>query len=380
MAKRRKEKDEEEVEEADFKIPKFNEKAFVSKEKEKMRATFLSFIFGFIIAFITFGFWVLLTNSPFQWTLVFLFGLFNASWLRYLFSRFNIDESVLERKGQFAAYAVYFLTWLFILIILVNPPFYDGESPVINAVSLPDMQETGGTVNVVAHVVDNSGIKNNEVQFKLNYNESVIVEETIKLENNIFEYEFLNPDNNLGTFSYIIQTEDNLGKTTQFNGTFVYDNDVIKIPEPPGASIFPGPSITYATDIKIDVKADADWVYYTVDGETINVTKDADDKYYSTTASYKGWEKNTKPTVKIYAKVIHYFENIPIAFNNSIVDNTEYYFNVSDDNEIGDLDSPVPTLPQPITVTVPGFELFIALISLIAVVLFFKYKKKHQRR
>ena len=378
MAKRRKEKDEEE--ESDFKIPKFDEKAFITKEKEKIRATVLSFLFGIVISFITFGFWMLLVDNPLQWGLVFLFGLFNASWLRYIFVRFKIEESILERKGQFSSYMIYFLTWLFVLIVLVNPPFYDGEAPTINAVSLPNMQETGGTVKIIAHVKDNSGIQNNEILFTLLHNDTTITEERTTLQNNIFIYEFTNQDNVLGSFSYTLQTEDNTGKTTQFEGTFAYDNDIIKIPEPSKANVAPGPSITYATDIKIDVKADVDWVYYTVDGETINVTKEDEDIFYTTNAKYKGWEKNSQPTIQVYAKVIHYFENIPTAFNNSIVDNTIYYFNVSNDNEIGDIDSPIPNLPQPKTITVPGFELILVIASLIAVVLFFKYKKRYQRR
>jgi hypothetical protein len=374
MAKRRKEKDAEE--DVDFKIPKFDEKAFITKEREKIKATVLSFIFGFIVAIITFGFWILLTESPFQWTLVFLFGIFNASWLRYLFIRFNIDEVILERRGQFLSYAIYFLTWLFVLIILVNPPFYDAEHPKIQVVALPEIQEVDGTVKIVAYVTDNSGIKNDAVYFTLSYNDSIIGEEIGKLDENIFEYEFKNTEKKLGSFAYELQTEDNTGKITTKEGSFSYNDDVIKVPEPSDADKYPGQTINYATDIKIDVKTDVDWVYYTVNNKTINVTKERDENYYITSAKYKGWGKNSQATVQVHAKLIHYFENIPIPFNNSIIDNTLYFFNVSDDNEIGSIDSPIPKLPQPKTILVPGFEIILIFISLITVGLFFKHKKK----
>jgi len=45
MAKRRKETEDEE-EKVDFKMPKFDEEAFVRKEKEKIKTTFISFVFG----------------------------------------------------------------------------------------------------------------------------------------------------------------------------------------------------------------------------------------------------------------------------------------------------------------------------------------------
>jgi hypothetical protein len=376
MAKRHKDKEDKE-EELDFKLPKFNEEEFVKKEKEKIRATFISFIFGVIIAFITFGFWMLLSASPFQWMLTFLFGLFTASWLRYLFIRLKIEEKVLERKGMFTSYAIYFLTWLFVLIILVNPPFYDGDAPTIQHVALPDMQEINGTVKIIAHVTDNTRIQNNDVLFTLSYNGSTLVDDTFKIDdNNIFSYEFTNPDKNLGTYSYTLKASDPNGLTTKINGSFEYDNDVIKIPVPAGANTYPGPQVSYANDIKIDVKASVDWVYYTVDGNLINVTA-RQGGYYVTSPEFKGWVRNSVDTVHVFAKKIHYFENIPIAFNNSIVDTATYYFNVSNDNEIGQKEVEVPTLPQPRMVSVPGFEAYMIIIGLAAAVLIFKYKKKH---
>lgn len=376
MAKRHKDKEDKE-EELDFKLPKFNEEEFVKKEKEKIRATFVSFIFGIIIAFITFGFWMLLSASPFQWMLTFLFGLFTASWLRYLFIRLKIEEKVLERKGMFTSYAIYFLTWLFVLIILVNPPFYDGDAPTIQHVALPDMQEINGTVKIIAHVTDNTRIQNNDVLFTLSYNGSTLVDDTFKIDdNNIFSYEFTNPDKNLGTYSYTLKASDPNGLTTKINGSFEYDNDVIKIPVPAGANTYPGPQVSYANDIKIDVKASVDWVYYTVDGNLINVTA-RQGGYYVTSPEFKGWVRNSVDTVHVFAKKIHYFENIPIAFNNSIVDTATYYFNVSNDNEIGQTEGEVPTLPQPRMVSVPGFEAYMIIIGLAAAVLIFKYKKKH---
>ena len=98
MAKRREQKDE--TESKDFEMPKFDKEGFINKEKEKIKATFIAFAFAFVIALISFGFWVLLENSPFQWALVILFGIFSASWIQYLFKQFSVDMEKIERKGK----------------------------------------------------------------------------------------------------------------------------------------------------------------------------------------------------------------------------------------------------------------------------------------
>ena len=74
MAKKRKErKDEEEL---DFKLPKFDEGKFLKKERRNVKTLYISFIFGFIIAILSFSFWVLLSDSWIRWELVLLFGVF----------------------------------------------------------------------------------------------------------------------------------------------------------------------------------------------------------------------------------------------------------------------------------------------------------------
>ena len=105
MAKRREQKDETESKE--FEAPKFDKEGFISKEKEKIKATFIAFGFAFVIAIISFGFWVLLQDSPFQWTLVVLFGIFSASWVQYLFKHLSIDLERIEKKGLYTSFAIY---------------------------------------------------------------------------------------------------------------------------------------------------------------------------------------------------------------------------------------------------------------------------------
>ncbi len=79
------------------------------------------------------------------------------------FVRLNIDLTDYTNKNWFSSYAIYFFTWLVVLIVLVNPPFYDEDEPLINLVVLPDMQEPGGTVMILAKITDNSIIEKENI-------------------------------------------------------------------------------------------------------------------------------------------------------------------------------------------------------------------------
>jgi len=379
MAKKRKEKDEEK--EIDFKIPKFDEEKFIKNERQKIKITFLSFLFGVGVAFISFGFWVLLSGNDFRWELVLLFGVFTAAWLKYLFMRLSINIVELGRKGIFSSYAIYFFTWLLILIVLVNPPFYDDEAPRIEVVTLPSAQEFGGTVKIVAKITDNVGV--DDIDFVLTYpNDTSYHPTNFTFENNIFSYTYENNDGINGTYNFTLLATDFSGRKSskeKGKGNFEYSDDAIKLPEPSDANYPSGAEVTYTSDIKFDVKSDISRFYYSInEGEYINVTKD--DDYYKTSPKIKGWQRGMNVTVKAFADIIYYFDNLPTEFNNTIIDRGTYYFNISDVPEIGGVEPPEIKLPHPMFAQVPGFELLVFVVSLIIGIFIFKYRRKEGRR
>lgn len=372
MAKRRKEKAE--GEEFDFKLPKFDEEKFLKKERRNIKTTFLSFLFGLLIAVISFGFWHLLSGSTLRWELVLLFGVFSAAWLKYLFLRLNIDLTDFGKKGWFGSYAIYFVTWLIVLIIICNPPFYDEEPPRVEVVTLPGMQELGGTVQIVARITDNVGVEKQNIDFSLTYpNGTSESPQDFVFENNIFSYTYKNTENWTGEFKFKISATDATGLKTEKERSFSYGNDTIYLALPDS-----GDDVRAAQDIKFGVGADVSRVYYTVDGIEVNATKG--DNYYQTTPKMVGWEKDTNVTVKVYAEIVYYFANLNEKFNNTIVDTATYYFNVSDDLEIGTLPSEKVGLPGFSPVSVPGFEAVVFIISLVIVALLFKYRKKDKKK
>lgn len=381
MAKKRKEKPEEE--ELDFKLPKFDEEKFLKKERRNIKTLFISFLFGLLIALISFGFWTLLSDSGFRWELVLLLGVFNISWLKYLFLKLNIDLTDFGRKGWFGSFALYFFTWIIVLIVLVNPPFYDEESPNIEVVTLPGMQELGGTVEIAALITDNVGVEKQRINFTLIDPNNNTSSPDFAFENNIFEYTYENIDNLIGEYAFTISATDINGKTTEIEGAFEYSNNTLRITSSRFTDIRSGDSILIKTDER--TSGNDFRVYYRIgEGEEINVSrKEANDKEeYETTAKYEGWDENTNHTMKVYVEVSHYFVNIGEKFNNTIEDTTAYNFSTGDDSDIG-TDVPLTgsdlnyNLPRPIGIAAtPGFELALFIISLIIVALIFKNRKK----
>jgi len=387
MAKRRKEKDEEE--DKPFKIPKFDEKEFIRKEKINIKSTVISFLFGILLAIICFGFWALMGQNELRWYLVLLVAVFNASFLRYIYIRLNIDTKDFTKKNWFSSYAIYFFSWLIVLIVLVNPPFYDGEPPRIELIKLPGYQEPGGDVMIYAKITDNTGIDKSNIDFQLTYPDGTSTNPDFTYENNVFEYRFDydkdGPNNFTDDISYdfSLSVTDDSTHSSKIEDSFTYSKNTITIPDPLGVTTSPGPKIGYAQTIKIDVDTQVNRVYYTVNGgNEINATLD-DDGYYISSAKMKGWPKDQNVTINVTAELIYYFENHIVdnefvKYTNTINDTQTYYFSVTDDPNVATEDIPEIKLPGPRIKQAPGFELLAFIASLAAVVLIFKYKKKNR--
>lgn len=369
MAKKRRDKPDEE--ETDFKIPKFDEEKFIRIQRRNIKTTFISFLFGIFISILSYFIWSAIDENL-KWTLTLAFGFFSAAWLKYILIKIKIDLTDFGKKEWFSSYMIYFFTWLIVLIVLINPPFYDAEAPMADIAILPGMQEIGGTVKIVGFITDNTGIEN--VNFSITTPDEETIYPSFNFIDHIFFYTYNN--NKMGEYLVNITAYDKNNLKTIYNGVFEYNNNALKIASTIPDEIKSADPILIKADDKISSQNFI--VYYTIDdGEEILTNKSGN--YYETSPAYEGWKSNSNVTVKLYAKVIHYFHMI--EFNNTIEDTiTTYNFTTADDDDIGtlpglelkDLD-----LPQgkPLLAT-PGFEGLTLLVAIIGIILFFRYKKK----
>jgi len=376
MAKRRKEKDEEE--DKPFKLPKFDEKKFVKNEKRKIKTTFIAFLFGILIALLSFGFWVLLSGNGTRWILVLIFGIFTGSWLKYIFTRLKIDLTDFEKKNWFGAYAVYFLSWFIVLILLTNPPFYDDEKPLVNLQVLPEIQEPGGDILVIAKITDNTELEKEDITLKIDGTE--IPQNDFEYKNTVLRYTYQGPDNINGDETHDIELTVNDGKyETVKEKTITFSNDTIELARPDS-----GDEIDLDDTIRITALPKVTRVYYTVDnGIEINTSKSKDTDYYITSAQYKGWPKiiNNSLNISISAEIVYYFQNIDEKFSNYINDSTKYTLSIEKDediNDIGEKDTDKVKYPKKDFVQAPGFELIALLAAFSVVFIIYKKHKKNK--
>jgi|GEM_PF-1033342 len=129
MAKRKKKEDEED--DVPFKLPEFDRRGFLLKEIAQAKILFaitaLSVIFG------TFAF--ILTkelNNAIIGLLVGIAGFFPIKRM----AEWAADTSMLEKKDWFGHYAIYFLTFLAVWVLLFNYPITDVSHPEIGDVGI----------------------------------------------------------------------------------------------------------------------------------------------------------------------------------------------------------------------------------------------------
>ncbi len=391
MAKRRKEKDDEE--DKPFKLPKFDKEGFIKKERRNIKSMFIAFLFSALMAVICFGFFVLMgPETDMRWLLVLLVAIFSASFIKFFYMRLNIDTSEFTKKNWFVTYGVYFIAWLLILTILVNPPFYDDQDPRVELVVLPNAQEFGGDVKVIARITDNAGIEKSGITLSINNVE--IDQDDFIFEDNFFEYIFESPENTSGdiTYNYELSVEDISGrKYGPETGSFKFSNSTIRLSSHEQAYTYPGPSVSSGTPITFDTEDGIDIVYYTVnDGKRINVTYNEQGGNYITYPKFKGWVADQNVTLKVFAKAVNNYDFVmpttpdpdfdisKYAYNNTIKDTQEYYFQVGSEN-IGIEDAPDAKEPPINYKQVPGFESVIFILALFAAILILRYKKKDKK-
>lgn len=398
MAKKRKEGTQEE--ELDFHIPKFDEEAFIKRERRNIKTLFISLLFGLLISVICFGFWALMGENFLRWELVLLVGVVNMIWLKYLFLKLNIDLTEFGRKGWLSVFATYFFTWLLLFIVLVNPPFYDGEAPHVEAVVLPGMQEPGGTIFIAAHIVDNVGVNKEGINLTIVDPDGTLLTPEFTFENNILQYTYENHNNLLGTYNYSLIVSDVNGQKTITNGSFTYSTAALEIISSRFTGLMSGDAITIKADGQISKENFR--VYYKINnGSDINVNlKEINDREkFETTAEFQGWSSNSTATVRIYAESRHYFVNNPEKFSNIVEDTVAHNMSTASDSNIGTKQPLVEwnyslyalrraqlpntlnyQLPYPVQMgATPGFQMILTVLALVVVVFLFKYKKKDKQ-
>ncbi|MEW5760642.1 MAG: hypothetical protein AB1779_07735, partial [Candidatus Thermoplasmatota archaeon] len=193
-------------EEDDFKFPEFDEKEFIRGEKRDIYIVFLTVLYALIIACASTGIFIITKD----FVVPFFFGIVAITGLRYFFDVFRIEYGKMEKMKILGTGATYFITWIAIWVILINPPITDISPPVIKD-ETPKFQEVGAVIGITAFVYDNYIISSVKVMVERNGNstEYIDMEEIEKNEYFFKLYSFeTNSSDIIGTYNYTIRAMD----------------------------------------------------------------------------------------------------------------------------------------------------------------------------
>lgn len=339
------------AEDEEIKIPEFDERKFIEKEKRKAKTAFISFSFGILMAIICHFLWINIGENL-RWILCFLLAITSIGFMAKILQIMKVDISKFGKKEWASSISFYFFTWLALFILSINPPFYDASSPRIEAVILPEIQQGNGSILIAAHITDNYGIKEAKIRIGENQYE-------MKKDGSVYIYEY---KGNSADFEIIAKDKnDNIKK---FNGKIRYEKNLIKVEE-----IKEEINSSYKIEIRVykNISKENFRVYYMINGYEINATKDGESNDYYifiTSPKYIGWKENAENEIEVYVEVMHYFAGIDKKYSNKIYGG-KYYFTTSSDSNIGKEPSPkIKNLPKPYGLRTPAFSLAAVLLAI----------------
>jgi len=350
-------------------LPEFDEKKFMEKERRKAKTSFISFLFGVLIGIICRFLWTNL-DSSIRWPLCFLLAVASIGFMARILQFLKIDIKQFSKKEWAGSIAFYLFTWLAIFILAINPPFYDASPPKIEAIALPEIQEENGSILVVAHVTDNSGVKKVTINISGNEYEMEKDEEIPVIYTYVYEGE---------NAEYEIKAIDKKGKKEKYNGLLKYSQEVIKVD-------IPDKKLNSSDEIEIrvykNISEEKFRVYYKINGEEVNATESGeigDYLIFTISPKYKGWKENEENEVEIYVEVIYYFPGIYKKYSNLIYGGKYFIETVADEN-IGKEPSPkIEDLPEYHDLRTPGFE-FIALVMAFIILVIGRNKRSRKKQ
>lgn len=153
MAKKRK-KDKEDAEEYEFMPPEFDEKEFLKKELTDIRVGLITVVFAIVLGVIA----ALISIANDELVIVaFFVGIAGIAVLKQFYAIVKIDTSEFKKKNWAGNIATLFFTFLAIWVLLLNMPFSDHASPVVENV-IVWVNDGTKTVGIEYKFVESTGV------------------------------------------------------------------------------------------------------------------------------------------------------------------------------------------------------------------------------
>jgi len=230
---RKKRKVEKKEEEYEWVPPEFDEKTFLEKDIKGTRALFVT-----VISCVLFAILAYFLGEAIHWALGFVVLFVGIFLLRYIFPLSRVDTSALEAKSMIGNYALFFLLFIGLWILFMNPPFSDHSDPSIGEPEIWVWVEAEGDwikltdanrgtlihenypVNITSMVTDNGQLSSVMIKVHLAGDTGEYVNMTDR-GNWVYEFNNTYPKGEDPTYIFTIRAEDSAGNVNEKTGSFV---------------------------------------------------------------------------------------------------------------------------------------------------------------
>jgi hypothetical protein len=226
----------------DYSLPQFDERDFMRTEMRNalmmVGAVFLAALMAIMAGCLT---WVLKDAR-----IPFVLGMLGFLLLRFLYTLMKLDTSDIEKSKWAGTLFSYFLTFIAIWVLLINPPIVDLIPPDIVDLT-PDIQEMESEVHITILVEDNQEIEQAVLFLTYpngSYEDGITME---KLGRNKFRYTVTHVQS--GKYEYDIETKDPAEHTD--HDTFSFE---VVPHDPPSVALWGEPPRISSDDLKVEIK------------------------------------------------------------------------------------------------------------------------------
>lgn len=229
----------------DLRLPDFDEKSYIKLEMRG--AVFLiacvgmSLVMSLVAGFLTWG----LKDGR----IAFVLGLLGFFLVRLLLSVLKVDMSDFDKMRWASGFFTYFLTFIAVWILLINPPLANLIPPKISD-NTTDDQELGAIVNIAAYIDDSQRIKSVDVILTDPHGVEIGPFKMNRVIQNLYSYRIENPI--VGVYNYTIEVRDDGGYFKDANFKFTVKENLA-----PTIAPYPqiqGQNITRGSGIHVIIK------------------------------------------------------------------------------------------------------------------------------
>jgi len=274
----------------EYKIPRFDETDFMKTEMRNalmmVGAVFLAIMMAIVAGILT---WVMKDAR-----IPFALGMLGFLLLRFLYNMMRLNISDVEKSKWAGTLFSYFLTFVAIWVLLINPPLIDLIPPKILD-QTPDYQELESEVAIMVYIEDNQEIEDATITVTNPDKTFVDITPMENLGRNKFKYVIEDPM--LGRYEYDIEVTDPADHMA--HETYVFD---IEPYQPPTVALYGNTVGHKEEDLKVEVKDNvgAILIWYVVDDPDYEPAdpkakekrlkiKDPKDDIYSIRPPKEGW-------------------------------------------------------------------------------------------